>query len=245
MPPDDPDDAGGVQAAAVRARLEAIRAARGGFVLPHHGAMAAALPDLHAAYEAMYRALTLDQHHLEPHAKEVVWLAILAACEEPVGTHHLHRFMTTGGTEAEAAAVFRLAAWAGGAGRYATLAAQWQGQLPGIAMAAEYRDGANALIAGSPLDEATARLAMIGVQTAADQGWALAVEIEAAYAIGVPEPCIAEAMSLAIWPRGVNPFVRATETWLGLMQAGRVSPSPAFRAWAEVPGQGAFVPPPR
>ena len=50
-------------------------------------------------------------------------------------------------------------------------------------------------------------------------------------------------MSLAIWPRGVNPFVRATEVWLRLMQDARVTPSPAFRAWADAPGQGAFVPP--
>jgi alkylhydroperoxidase/carboxymuconolactone decarboxylase family protein YurZ len=206
--------------------------------------MAAALPDLHAAYEAMYRALTVDDHHLSPHAKEVVWLAILAACREPVGTHHLHRFMTTGGTEAEAAAVFRLAAWAGGAARYATLAGHWAELLPGVDPAAEYRAGATALIDGSPLDAATARLALVGVQTACDEPWGLACEIEAAYAAGAPEPHIAEAMSLAIWPRGVNPFVRGTEIWLGLMRQGRVSPSPAFRAWAETPDQGAFMAPP-
>ena len=226
----------------VRKRLDEIRAARG-FVLPHHGAMAAALPDLHAAYEAMYRALTLDDHHLSPHAKEVVWLAILSACREPVGTHHLHRFITTGGTEREAATVFRLAAWAAGAARYATLAANWQGQLPGVDCAAEYRAGASVLIAGTSIDEATARLAMIGVQTACDEPWGLAAEIEAAYAARVPEPQIAEAMSLSIWPRGVNPFVRATAVWLRLMREGRVTPSAAFRAWAETPGQGAFVAP--
>jgi alkylhydroperoxidase/carboxymuconolactone decarboxylase family protein YurZ len=173
----------------------------------------------------------------------VVWLAILAACREPVGTHHLHRFMATGGTEAKAAAVLRLAAWAAGAPRYATLAAQWAGLLPGVDLAAEYRAGATALIAGGALDEATARLALIGAQTACDEPWGLACEIEAAYAAGVPEPHIAEAMSLAIWPRGVNPFVRATEVWLRLMREGRVSPSPAFRAWADTPGQGAFVAP--
>jgi alkylhydroperoxidase/carboxymuconolactone decarboxylase family protein YurZ len=226
-------------AAEVRARLEAIRAARGGYVLPHHGAMAAALPDLHAAYEAMYRALTLDDHHLSPHAKEVVWLCILTACEEPVGTHHLHRFMTTGGTEAEAAAVFRLAAWAGGARRYATLDSAWTRHLPGLDMAREYREGARALF--GLLDERVARLALIGAQTATDQAWGLAAEIEGAYAAGVPEVQIAEAMSLAIWPRGVNPFVRATEIWLRLMQEGRVTPSAAFAAWAETPEQGAML----
>ncbi|MBP0466481.1 hypothetical protein J5Y09_21310 [Roseomonas sp. PWR1] len=224
----------------VRARIEAIRAARGGYVLPHHGAMAAALPELHAAYEAMYRALTIDPRHMTAHAREVVWLAILSACEEPVGTHHLHRFMETGGTEAEAAAVFRLAAWARGAATYATLAAHWAERLPGLSLEAEYAAGARALLAGTDLDEATARLALIGAQTARDDAWGLAREIEAAYAAGAPEPCIAEAMSLAIWPRGVNPFVRATEVWLGLMRTGRVAPSPAFRAWAEAEGQGAF-----
>lgn len=224
----------------VRARLAEIRAARGGYVLPHHGAMAAALPDLHAAYEAMYRALTLDDHHLGVHAKEVVWLCILAACEEPVGTHHLRRFMTTGGSEAEAAAVIRVAAWASGARRFATMDAAWSRHLPGVSLAVEYRAGAIAL-AGGALDEATMRLALIGAQTALDQGWALATEIEAAYAAGVPEPQMAEAMSLAIWPRGVNPFVRATEVWLGLMREGRVTPSEAFRAWAEVSGQGAMA----
>lgn len=233
---------GAPTAGQVRARLAEIRAARGGYLLPHHGAMAAALPGLHTAYEAMYRALTLEDHHLSPHAKEVVWLAILVACREPVGTHHLHRFRTTGGTDAEAAAVFRLAAWAGGAARYATLAGAWQDHLPGLDLARDYRAGATALLGGA-LDEATARLALIGAQTACDEAWGLAAEIEGAYAAGVPEPMIAEAMSLAIWPRGVNPFVRAAETWLRLMQAGRVAPSPAFRAWAETPGQGAFVPP--
>lgn len=233
---------GAPTAAQIRARLEEIRAARGGYILPHHGAMAAALPELHAAYEAMYRALTLERRHLAPHAKEVVWLAILVACEEPVGTHHLHKFRTSGGTDAEAAAIFRLAAWAGGARRYATLAGAWQDHLPGLDLAHEYREGARALAAGA-IDEGTARLALIGALTAQDQAWGLAVEIEAAYALGVPEPQIAEAMSLAIWPRGVNPFVRATETWLRLIQAGRVAPSDAFRAWAETPAQGAFVPP--
>lgn len=242
-PDEDRTPARPPDAAAVRARLETIRTARGGFVLPHHGAMAAALPDLHVAYEAMYRALTLEDRHLDPHVKEVVWLAILMACDEPVGTHHLHRFMTTGGSEAAAVTVMRLSAWAAGAGRYATLAREWQTQLPGIDMAGEYRAGTQALLTGSSLDEATARLALIGVQTALDQAWGLAAEIEAAYALGVPEPRIAEAMSLAIWPRGVNPFVRATGVWLGLMRSGRVTPSPPFRAWAEVEDQGAFVPP--
>jgi hypothetical protein len=51
---------------------------------------------------------------------------------------------------------------------------------------------------------------------------------------------MAEAMSLTIWPRGVNPFVRASDVWLGVIRSGRVAASAPFRAWAEAPGQGRF-----
>lgn len=226
----------------IRRALEAIRAARG-FVLPHHGAMAAALPELHQSYEAMYRALTLEQRHLAPLEKEVTWLAILAACEEPVGTHHLHKFRLAGGDDALAAAVFRLVGWAAGAPRYACFAAHWQGQFPALPAAAEYLRGCDALLAGTPLSPALARLALIGVHTACEEMWGLGVALESAYALEVDEKRMAEAMSLAIWPRGVNRFVKATAAWLDLLRSGRVTPSPAFQAWAEVAGQGAFKPP--
>lgn len=230
MPAPRPED--------VRAQLERIRAARG-FVLPHHGLMAAALPELHACYEAMYRALTLEPRHLSPLARESVWLAVLAACEEPVGTHHLAKFRAAGGTDAQALALFRLAGWAAGAARYATLDAAWGAQFPTPIVAA-YRDGASALLADGVITEPLARLCLAAIHTACDQPWGLAVEIEAALHAGVAEPDLAEALSLTIWPRGVNRFVRAAECWLGLIRAGRVPASDGFRAWAAAPDQGAL-----
>jgi len=231
----DPDE--------VCARLDAIRAGRG-FVLPHHGLMAAALPELHATYEAMYRTLTLDRRHLAPLERESVWLAILAACEEPVGTHHLAKFRGAGGTDEQAAALFRLAAWSAGASRYAVLEAAWQQHFPATSLRRAYLDGARTLLADGAVAEPLARLCLAAIHTACDQRWGLAVELEAALALGVPEACLAEALSLTIWPRGVNPFVRAAECWLGLIRAGRVPASAAFRAWAETPDQGALVLPP-
>jgi alkylhydroperoxidase/carboxymuconolactone decarboxylase family protein YurZ len=222
----------------VRARLEDIRAARG-FVLPHHGLMAASLPELHATYEAMYRALTLDPRHLAPLARESVWLAILAACEEPVGTHHLQKFRAAGGTDVQVLAIFRLAGWAAGAPRYAVLDAAWGTHFPAKLRDA-YLDGARALLADGALDEPLARLCLAAIQAACDQRWGLAAEIEAALHLGVPEPDLAEALSLIIWPRGVNRFVRAAEDWLALIRAGRVPASEAFRAWAAAPDQGAM-----
>jgi alkylhydroperoxidase/carboxymuconolactone decarboxylase family protein YurZ len=228
----------------VRAALMKIRAARG-FVLPHHGAMAAALPELHDAYEAMYRALTLEQRHLNPLEKEVVWLAILAACEEPVGKHHLHRFRQAGGDDGLAEAVFRLVGWAAGARRWACMGQHWQAQFAALPAAQGYLDGLDALLRGGALAPGLARLALLGIHAACEEEWGLRVVLRSAYALGVDEPRMAEAMSLVIWPRGVNRFVKATATWLQLIRSGEVEPSPAFRAWAEVAGQGAFSAPPQ
>jgi hypothetical protein len=221
----------------VRARLETIRAGRG-FVLPHHGLMAAALPELHRGYEAMYRALTLEHRHLPPLAREAVWLAILAACAEPVGTHHLAKFRAAGGTDAQALALFRLAAWAAGAGRYAVLDTAWAGHFPATPIRAAYLDGARALLADGVVAEPLARTCLAAAHAALDARWGLETELEAALALGVAEAELAEALSLTIWPRGVNPFVRAAECWLALIRAGRVPASAAFRAWAEVSDQG-------
>jgi hypothetical protein len=221
---------------AIRARLAALRAGRG-FVLPHHGLMAAALPELHATYEAMYRALTLDPRHLAPLDRESVWLAILAACEEPVGTHHLAKFRAAGGEEALALALFRLAAWSGGAGCHATLDAAWSGQFA-TGLAEAWRDGVRALLRETTLPEPLGWTCLAAIHAARDQPWALAIAIEAALNRGVAEASLAEALSLGIWPRGVNRFVRAAECWLGLIRAGRVPASPGFRAWADTPEQG-------
>jgi alkylhydroperoxidase/carboxymuconolactone decarboxylase family protein YurZ len=226
-------------AKAVRVRLAEIRAARG-FVLPHHGLMAAALPELHGCYEAMYRALTLDPRHLTPLARESVWLAVLAACAEPVGTHHLQKFRAAGGTDAQAMTLFRLAAWAAGAPRYAVLDGAWAQHFTATPVRHAYLAGARALLADSAVGEPLARLCLAAIHTACDQRWGLEAEIEAALAAGVAEAELAEALSLTIWPRGVNSFVRAADAWLGLIRAGRVPASEAFRAWADTPDQGAL-----
>jgi hypothetical protein len=75
----------------LRAQLEKLRTGRG-YLLAHHGALAAAAPDLHAAYLEMYAALTLRRRHLDAIEKEFVWLAILTAAREAIGTHHLELF---------------------------------------------------------------------------------------------------------------------------------------------------------
>lgn len=228
----------------VRARLEEFRARRG-YVLPHQGAMAASMPDLQDAYGVMYKALTLTERHLDPFEKEFVWLAILTAAEEHVGTHHVDLFFRTGGTGPQAEAVFRLVAWARGADTFGFLDKHWQGYFPEVPAAAAYCAGTAALIAGLGVPAYLARLALIGIHTARGAHWPLTADLEAAYGEAVSEPQMAEAMSLAMWPCGVNRFLEASGVWLELLRSGRVEPSPAFRAWAETPDQDGFLLAPR
>ncbi|MFT8244850.1 carboxymuconolactone decarboxylase family protein [Roseomonas sp. BN140053] len=224
----------------VRARLDALRANRG-FVLEHHGAMAAGMPDLHAAYNAMYAALTLADRHLSPFEKEFCWLAILLATREAIGTHHLDLFRRHGGTEAQAEIAFRAVGYAGAAAGFGFVGHHWSGFFPGIAARDAYLRGLRALCGGDaavPWD--TVLLALGAAQAALGCEEGVAAHVVAAYEAGVPEDKLAEALSLVIWPTGVNKFVDACRVWHGLMVAGEVVPSPRYRVWAETPGLGPF-----
>ncbi len=223
----------------LRLRLEELRRSRG-FLLPHHGAMAAALPDLHDAYFVMYRALTLAQRHLDEFEKEFVWLAILIAVEEAIGTHHLDLFFKAGGTQAQAAAAARLVGYASAARNLAFMAEHWRRHLPTLDAHAAYRNGLDALCAGIDVDRGTIELALAAVNAALRRESGLRFHIVDAYRRGVPETKLAEALSLIIWPVGVNHFLDACGLWHDLMAKGVVAPSPLFKIWADTPRQGGF-----
>jgi len=223
----------------LRRRLEELRKSRG-FLLPHHGAMAAAMPDLHDAYFVMYRALTLSQRHLDDFEKEFVWLAILIAVEEAIGTHHLDLFFKAGGTQFQAAAAARLVGYASAARNLAFMAEHWRHHLPTLDAHAAYRDGLDALCAGIDVDRDTIELALAAVNAALRRESGLRFHIVDAYRRGVPETKLAEALSLIIWPVGVNHFLDACGLWHDLMATGVVAPSPLFKIWADTPRQGGF-----
>jgi alkylhydroperoxidase/carboxymuconolactone decarboxylase family protein YurZ len=223
----------------VRARLEAIRDRRG-FLLPHHGALAAAAPDLLDAYFAMYRALTLERRQLDELEKEFVWLAILIATNEAIGTHHLDLFRRAGGTDAMAAAALRLAALAAGAAAFGFVERHWAGRFGGGHGRSAYESAVDALLAGRGVPRGLADLALAAVHAARGDHWGVAAAIAGAYARQVPEAKLVEALALVMWPAGVNRFLDACAVWHGMMRDGGVTPSPPFRAWAETPLQGGF-----
>ncbi|MBL8701499.1 MAG: hypothetical protein JNK67_24180 [Alphaproteobacteria bacterium] len=223
----------------LRRRLEDLRKSRG-FLLPHHGVMAAAMPDLHESYFVMYRALTLARRHLEDFEKEFVWLAVLISVEEAIGTHHVDLFLKSGGTRAQAAGAARLVGYASSARALDFMAGSWSHLLPGLDPHAAYRDGLDALCAGIDVGRDTIELALAAVNAALRRESGLRFHLIDAYKRGIPEIKIAEALSYIIWPVGVNHFLDACAVWHDLLATGAVTPSPRFKVWADTPRQGGF-----
>jgi hypothetical protein len=224
----------------VIARLDEFRTRRG-YVNPQQGPLAAALPSVFDGYRVFYKALVLDEKHLEPLEKEFVWLTLLCVANE-LGTHHLKLFFEHGGTDAQANAAFRLAAWATGVGAFRFIEQKWQGYFPRVSARSVYDEGVTALIAGlRDVPPQWARLALLSAQSGAQSEWGVAAELEACYRLGIPEAKMAEAMSVALWPCGANSFHDAAGVWLRLIRSGRVDASPQFKAWAEMPEQDGLV----
>jgi alkylhydroperoxidase/carboxymuconolactone decarboxylase family protein YurZ len=221
----------------LRARLESLRAARG-FLLPHHGALAAGAPALHDAYLTMYRELTVAPRVLTALERECVWLSILVTAREGIGTHHLELFRQHGGTEAMAESLITLAGIAPVFDALTFAAGHWSAFLPSLTTAAYDRQVA---AARGELPEGVADLAMLATHAARHAQGGVAHHLKRAYAMGLDEAAMVESLSYIIWPCGVNAFLAACETWVGLMKQGTVTPSPRFAVWAEM-AMGAYDP---
>lgn len=232
-------DAAPKTAGEVADRLEALRVKRG-YLLPHHGLMAVASPALLAAYDATYTALTLDERALTLHRKEVIWLVILVSTGEAIATHHIDRLRKGGGDERDVAVALACAAWADGAERHAFVARHWGPHLKDFDAVTSYRDGLDALLARHEAERWVIEIGMAAAHQCHRRWTWVAEHIAGAYAQGAPEDAIAEGLSLAMFPGGVPNFVDACAVWRQLILDGRVDASPAYRAWAEMTGQGGF-----
>lgn len=219
-------------------RLKAVRAKRG-YLLPHHGLLAVAAPDLLDAYDAAYTALTLRPRHLSAHDKEFVWLAVLVTTDEAIATHHLAKFRAAGGTESEIAAAIRLAGVARAADSFAFVGSHWQHAIPGFDRSQAYRDTVAAALAPFAVSQGLIQMALAAAQTCRKAWFELALHIRDAYAAAVPEAHLAEALSLTMFPGSVPNFVDACGVWLDLVRKHEIPASAAFRAWAAI-DQGGF-----
>lgn len=222
------------------ARLLTDLKAKRGYLLPHHGLMAVAAPDLMQAYDATYTALTLLDRDLTLYEKEVIWLIILVATGEAIATHHIDRLRKGGGGEAEVNAALAYAAWADGAERHAFVARHWAAHLEGFEAIASYREGLALLRERHQTEGWVVEIGMAAAHQCHRRWDWVGEHIKGAYAAGAKEEAIAEGLALAMFPGGVPNFVDACDVWRGLIIAGDVEASAPFRAWAEMTGQGGF-----
>ena len=223
----------------VAAMLSDLRDKRG-YLLPHHGLMAVASPELLTAYDATYTALTLQDRTLTLYQKEIVWLIILVSTGEAIATHHIDRLRKGGGGDAEIAAALAFAAWADGADRHAFVARHWGLHLEGFDAVLSYRDGLETLRARHGTEAWIVEIGMAAAHQCHRRWNWVAEHIVGAYGEGADETAIAEGLSLAMFPGGVPNFVDACEVWRELIVGGKVEASAPFRAWAEMTGQGGF-----
>lgn len=205
-----------------------------GYLLPHHGLLAITAPKLLAAYDETYTALTLDSRTLENRVKEIIWVAILVATNEGIAVHHLRRLKEARGSEEEAKAAIRLAAFGRSAAAFKFVQEHWKNNLPSYDRESAYTDTLEALCVGQPLEPQTIEMTMAAVHTCLYQHWELALHIRRAYEIGVSELALAEAISLTMFPASVPFFVEACGVWLKLIKEGEIPASESLRAWAEI-----------
>ncbi len=220
------------EAAALVRRLEAVRARRG-YLLPHHGLMALTAPALLAGYDAAYAAMALDDRVLSHHDREFVWLAVLAAVDESLATHHIAKLRDAGGTDETIAAAFAACAGALGGRAYDFAARDWSRQLAPWDPCAAFLAGVRRL---GPLR--LVHLAQCAVHVCGARWRLLEWQIAAAYDDAVPEDEIAEALSLAMFPGSVPRFVTACGVWREMIADARLAASPRYQAWARLSGQG-------
>ncbi len=217
-------------------RLAPVTAKRG-YLLPHHGLMAVAAPDLLRGYEAAYQAMTLDRRALSDFDKEFIWMAILVVSDEPLGTHHLEKFRAAGGTDHQYETAVRLAGHAFALRAFRFTGDNWADLVPALGNEAAYRGALDALLADRGIDPVLAELTMLSVHTCLRQHDAVAWHFDGLYRHGADERAIADTLALTMWNGSVPNFIYACGIWRRMILDGQVDASDAFRTWAEIPAE--------
>jgi len=224
----------------VRKRLSDHFAQRG-FILPQQGMMAVAMPDFQDGYTKLYAALTQQENHLTAYEREFVWMGILSAAGESIGTHHVKLFRDNGGTSAQMEIVTALVALAMGTSRsFEFMHRHWQQHFPPMDAVATYRNAVSRLVGDSGVPLELAKYMMLGVHTTFGHRWGVEQTLLALYETGGDEGKMAESISLPFLAAGINRLIDASEIWLELIRSGRVTPSEPFRIWAETSKLGAL-----
>ena len=217
--------------------LQGVRDKRG-YLLPHHGLMAVSGSGLLETYDALYTTLALTPRKLSRHDHEFVWMGVLIATDEILGTHHIKRFRDAAGTDAELAAATAIAALAKGCNAYNFVSDYWLPHLPEFSPQDEYITAFRVIAGTTPLP--LAHITACAVHMCMGNWAALRWQIIAAYADQTEELDLAEALSVAMFPGSVPNYVEAAAVWRELIADGTVQASELFSNWAQLSGQGGY-----
>ena len=107
----------------------------------------------------------------------------------------------------------------------------WARHLPAYDRARAYGDALRGLVADSDVPEGWVEMALSAIHTAHRNWWELSLHIKGAYAAGVSEMELAEAISYAMFPGSIPNFVDACGVWQGMIARGEAPASPVFALW--------------
>ncbi len=195
-----------------------------GYRLSYHRMLAAADPELLAAYDAYYERLTLRPRVFTPRERELVWTALLASAREAHGTIHLKR--------AEAASVPRdqlcdaiaiaaaVEAWPALIGFGHGAWHEWIGRSDACA-----RYERIFMAACGAIETKTAESCAV-VCHAARRSWeGVKFHLPRAFKAGATRDGIAEGLSYLLLPCGGPTLIEAVEAWAKSASEG-CCPSP-------------------
>lgn len=202
--------------------LDEVRDKRG-YLLSYHRLLAADDPQLLKIYDELYTRITLDERVLSDRRKELVWLALLSARQEPTGRIHVQRAITAGLSSGDMADALSLAAAMRSYYSVAFVTDHWSdGIAPGDA---EARYLTVVETAAGSIDAATAEIICVIVHAGLRQWDAMPLHLRRAFNAGVTAAEMREAFSFLLLPCGGNHFIHAVETWQTLASAEGL-PSP-------------------
>ena len=203
------------------ALLRRVAAGRG-YLLPHHRLLALHAPRALAAYDALYRSLTLEPRALPESSREAVWLALLAVRRKFSWRIHYERACAAGLDAAAVADALALGAHALAEEIHDHGAAEWSAAVPAAALAAT-RERVEAAARGT-LPAAVAHLCLAAAHATRGYQPGVRRHVVAALAAGAQPAEVAEALSFVLLECGANALIEATDTWLAAARAGECPP---------------------
>lgn len=182
-----------------------------GYLLPYHRMLAEHDPALLEAYDAFYSRLTLQEKVLPAREKEIVWIALLAAAREGVGSLHLERGVAAGLSLDEIRAAVAISAASEAFAATAFSAAHWSKWTPPEAMEAAYRAIVEA--ARGPVEPRVCELALVVCHAARADEAPMRLHLAGYFRLGGTAAALAEALAFLFLPLGGNLLIEAVDIW--------------------------------